>query len=51
MPRVLRLRPLTEEEARVIQQLAQSRTAAAGPVERARIIQLAHQGQSVADIA
>jgi transposase len=51
MPRVLRLRSMTEEELRAIQQLVQARTAPAGAVERARIIGLAHEGQSVAAIA
>ena len=51
MPKVWRLRPLTPEEARAIQQLVQSRTAPAARVERARIVWLAHQGQSVPAIA
>lgn len=47
----LRLRDLTTEEAAAIQRLAQSRTAAARSVERARIIDQARQGQSVRVIA
>jgi transposase len=47
----LRVRDLTSEEAAAIQRLAQSRTAAARSVERARIIDQARQGQSVRVIA
>ena len=47
----LRLRPLTEEEARVIPKLARSQTASARLVQRAQIIQLASQGQTIAEIA
>jgi transposase len=46
----LRLRPLTEEEARVIAKLARSQTASARLVERARIIHLASQGKTIAEI-
>jgi transposase len=48
---VLRLRALTEDEAAAIKRQAQSRTAAAREVERARIVWLANQGERVAAIA
>jgi transposase len=48
---VLRLRALTGEEAAAIKRQAQSRTAAARAVERARIIWLASRGERVAAIA
>lgn len=47
----LRLRALSEEEAKIIKKWSQSRTEAARRVERARIILLAHEGQSVPQIA
>jgi transposase len=47
----LRLREMTAEEAAAVQRLAQSRTAAARCVERARIIDQAARGQSVRVIA
>jgi hypothetical protein len=40
----LRLRPLTEEEERVITKLVRSRTASVRLVQRAKIIHLASQG-------
>jgi transposase len=42
---------LTENERQTIQQTARSRTSAVRQVERARIIQASHEGQSVAEIA
>jgi transposase len=47
----LQLRALTAAEQAEIEQLARSRTAAARLVERAKIIRLAHQGRSVAEIS
>jgi transposase len=47
----LQLRALSAAEETEIEQLARSRTAAARLVERAKIIRLAHQGQSVAEIS
>jgi transposase len=47
----LRLRPLSEEEARVIPKLARSQTASARLVRRAQIIHLARQGKMIAEIA
>jgi transposase len=43
----LRLRPLTEEEERVISKLARSQSASKRLVERAKIIQLATEGQTI----
>jgi len=51
MPRRLQARELSEKEREIIQQTARSRTAAVRQVERARIIQAASEGQSVAEIA
>ena len=51
MPKYVLVRPLTTQEAATLQQWVQSRTAPAGQVERARIIWLAHEGQSVLAIA
>src|SRR5437660_3149889 len=47
----LRLRPLTEEEERVISKLARSQSASKRLVERAKIIQLAKEGQTIPQIA
>ncbi len=47
----IRLRTLTDEERRIIENLAHSRTAAARQVERAKIIWLAAQGIRVPAIA
>ena len=47
----LRLRPLTEEEAKTIKRWSQSRSEEARLVERARIIRLASEGQRVPKIA
>lgn len=47
----LRLRALTEEEARVIPKLARSQTASARLVQRGQIIQLASQGKTIPEIA
>src|SRR5215472_302467 len=46
----LHLRPLPEEEGRVISKLAHSRTASARLVERAKIIQLAAEGSTIPQI-
>jgi transposase len=51
MPRRLQVRKLSEKEREIIQQTARSRTAAVRQVERARIIQVSDEGQSVAEIA
>lgn len=47
----LRLRELTEEEARVIAKLARSQTASIRLVQRARIIQAASQGKTIPQIS
>jgi transposase len=47
----LRLRALTEEEARVIAKLARSQAASARLVRRAKIIQLASQGKTITQIS
>lgn len=46
----LRLRPLSEEEARVIKKLSRSQTASIRLVQRARIIELASQGKTIPQI-
>ena len=46
----LRLRPLTSEEERVISKLARSQSASKRLVERAKIIQLAKEGQRIPQI-
>jgi transposase len=46
----LRLRALTSEEERVISKLARSKTASKRLVERAKIIQLAKEGQTIPQI-
>ena len=46
----LRLRPLTEEEERVITKRARSQTASVRLVHRAKIIALAHEGKSIPQI-
>jgi transposase len=46
----LRLRPLTEEEERVIRKLAHSRTASARLVQRAKLIELGKEGQTIPQI-
>jgi transposase len=46
----LRLRPLSEEEARVIGKLVRSQTASVRLVHRAKIVQLASQGQTIPQI-
>jgi transposase len=51
VPTYLRVRSLTAEEAGTIDRLARSRTAPARAVERARIVLLSHQGESVEAIA
>lgn len=47
----LRLRPLTGEESRAIKKMSQSRTEEARLVERASMIRLASEGQTVPQIA
>lgn len=47
----IRVRTLTDDERTAIERLAHSRTAPARQVERAQIIQQAHQGGTVAAIA
>ena len=51
MRKRLQVRALTSQEQQAIARLARSRTAASRLVERARIIQHASQGRSVAEIA
>lgn len=46
----LQLRPLSEEETRVIRKLARSHTASVRLVERAKIIQLASEGKTIPQI-
>ena len=47
----LKMRALTAEEARVIHTLVHSRTASVRLVERAKIIEQAHQGKTIPQIA
>lgn len=51
MPSLLRVRKLTDVERAQIKRLSQARTAPARAVERARMVQLASEGLSVAVIA
>ncbi len=51
MPKFLTLCPLTDEEARVVERLAHSRTEPARTVERAEMVWLAHRGMHVPAIA
>lgn len=51
MPKLLRLRPLTDEETREIARLAHARTEPARAVERAQIVWRAQQGDHVPTIA
>lgn len=51
MPSYLRVRSLTAEEQRVIAKLARSQTASARLVQRAQILHLGSQGQTVPQIA
>ncbi len=51
MPKLLALRPLSEEEELSLDRLARSRTEPARAVERARIVRLADQGRRVPAIA
>ena len=51
MPKLLTLRPLTDEEACAVERLARSRTEPARMVERAQIIWQAHHGARVPVIA
>jgi transposase len=51
MPKILRVRAMTDEERKTIEQLSRSRTASVRQVERARIVHWASEGQRVPDIA
>ena len=51
MPKVLRVRALSDEECQSVERLTHSRTEAARLVERARIVWASHQGQHVPAIA
>jgi transposase len=51
VPKLLTLRPLTDEETRAIDRLARSRTEPARAVERAQIVWQAHRGARVPAIA
>ncbi len=51
MPKVLMLRPLTDDETRTIERLAHSRTEPARTVERAQMVWRAHRGVRVPAIA
>lgn len=51
MPRLLTLRPLTDDEAKTIERLAHSRTEPARAVERAQMVWRAHRGERVPAIA
>lgn len=51
MPTYLCVRSMTAEEERVIAKLARSQTASARLVQRAKIVQLGSQGQTVPQIA
>src|SRR5579885_877113 len=46
----LRMRPLSEEEERVIRKLAHAQSASKRLVERAKVIQLASQGATIPQI-
>src|ERR1051326_2850578 len=46
----LRMRPLTEEEERIITKLAHAQSASKRLVERAKIIELAKEGQTIPQI-
>lgn len=50
MGRPLRLRALTDEEARGIAKLVRSQTASVRLVQRAKIVQVASQGKTIAEI-
>ena len=51
MPKVLRVREMTEQERETIERLSHSRTAPARQVERARMVQWSGEGQRVPSIA
>lgn len=51
MPKILRVRVMTDEERKTIEQVSRSRTAPARQVERARMVQWASEGQRVPPIA
>lgn len=50
MPKLTRVRQMSEEETQAIKQLAHSRTEAAGLVQRAQIILLSKQGKRVIEV-
>jgi transposase len=51
MPKLTKIRKMSEEETNAIKQLAHSRTEPAGLVQRARIIVLSKQGKRVIEVA
>lgn len=51
MPKIIKVRAMTEEEQQTIERLSRSRTAPARQVERARIIHWAREGQRAPQIA
>ncbi len=51
MPKIVRVREMTEEERKTMEQFRRSRTAAVRQVERARMIHWASQGQRGSQIA
>lgn len=51
MPKLTRVRQMSEEETTAIKQLAHSRTEPAGLVQRARMILLSKQGKGVIEVA
>lgn len=51
MPKLLRIRAMTDEERTTMKQLSHSRTAESRQVERARMIQWASEGVNVPEIA
>lgn len=51
MPKILRVREMTEQERETIERLSRSRTAPARQVERARMVQWASEKQRVPQIA
>lgn len=51
MPKLTRIRKMSEQEISTIKQLAHSRTAPAALVERAQIIELSREGKRVIEVA
>jgi len=51
MPKILEIRPITEEERIELEQLKRSQTAEARLVERAKMVLWFHEGQKPVDIA